>query len=189
GAGQRAEAGPEAEGGRPECQAGRRARAAERQAAGPCRARRGAGGAAKKSRVAAGQTVPERGIVMETVREIGPRLGIAPTCSALGLPRAAYYRRLRPPKPRAPRPLPQQALSPVERPVVLAKLHEDRFIDVAPTEIYAQLLDEGQHLCSIRTMYRVLAANEEVRERRRQRLHVPYAKPELLATTPNQVWS
>jgi len=126
---------------------------------------------------------------METVREIGPRLGIAPTCSALGLPRATYYRRLRPPKPRAPRPLPKQALSPVERQVVLAKLHEDRFIDLAPTEIYAQLLDEGQHLCSIRTMYRVLAANEEVRERRRQRLHVPYTKPELLATAPNQVWS
>jgi putative transposase len=126
---------------------------------------------------------------METVREMGPRLGIAPTCSALGLPRATYYRRLRPPKPRAPRPLPKQALSPVERQAVLAKLHEDRFIDLAPTEIYAQLLDEGQHLCSIRTMYRVLAENEEVRERRRQRLHVPYAKPELLATAPNQVWS
>ena len=72
---------------------------------------------------------------------------------------------------------------------MLATLHEDRFVDLAPTEIYAQLLDEGKHLCSIRTMYRVLAAAEEVRERRRQRLHPPYAKPELLATAPNQVWS
>ena len=126
---------------------------------------------------------------METVREMGPRFGIAPTCSALGLPRATYYRRLEPAKPRGPRPTPKQSLSPAERQAVLATLHEDRFIDLAPTEIYAQLLDEGQHLCSIRTMYRVLAENEEVRERRRQRLHVPYAKPELLATAPNQVWS
>jgi putative transposase len=126
---------------------------------------------------------------MEAVCEMGPRLGIAPTCSALGLPRATYYRRIRPAKPRGSRPVPKQTLSPTERQAVLATLHEDRFVDLAPTEIYAQLLDEGQHLCSIRTMYRVLAENEEVRERRRQRLHPPYAKPELLATAPNQVWS
>jgi putative transposase len=126
---------------------------------------------------------------METVTEMGPRLGIAPTCAALGLPRATYYRRMQPKKPRSPRPAPKQALSPAERQTVLATLHEDRFIDAAPTEIYAQLLDEGQHLCSIRTMYRVLAENQEVRERRRQRLHPVYAKPELLATAPNQVWS
>jgi putative transposase len=126
---------------------------------------------------------------MQTVREMGPRLGIASTCAALGLPRATYYRRIRPAKPRAPRPQPKQALSPTERQVVLATLHEERFVDLAPTEVYAQLLDEGQHLCSIRTMYRVLAENEEVCERRRQRLHPPYAKPELLATAPNQVWS
>lgn len=126
---------------------------------------------------------------MEAVREMGPRLGIAPTCSALGLPRATYYRRMQPARPRSPRSLPKQTLSPTEREQVLAVLHEDRFVDLAPTEIYAQLLDEGQHLCSIRTMYRVLAENEEVRERRRQRLHPVYAKPELLATAPNQVWS
>jgi putative transposase len=126
---------------------------------------------------------------MDTVREMGPRLGIASTCAALGLPRATYYRSIRPARPHAPRPQPKHALSPSERQEVLATLHEDRFVDLAPTEIYAQLLDEGRHLCSIRTMYRVLTENEEVRERRRQRQHVPYAKPELLATAPNQVWS
>ena len=68
-------------------------------------------------------------------------------------------------------------------------MHEVRFIDLAPTEIYAQLLDEGQHLCSIRTMYRVLAKNAEVRERRKQRQHPIFSKPKLLATGPNQVWS
>jgi len=76
-----------------------------------------------------------------------------------------------------------------ERRQVLAALHEDRFVDRAPAEIYASLLDEGVYLCSIRTMYRVLAANHEVRERRDQLTHPAYAKPELLATAPNQVWS
>ena len=68
-------------------------------------------------------------------------------------------------------------------------LHEDRFVDLPPTEVYATLLDEGTYLCSIRTMYRILAANNEVRERRNLLRHPTYAKPELLATGPNQVWS
>jgi putative transposase len=76
-----------------------------------------------------------------------------------------------------------------ERVRVLAVLHEDRFMDHAPAEVYATLLDEGVYLCSIRTMYRILAANHEVRERRDQLTHPAYAKPELLATGPNQVWS
>lgn len=76
-----------------------------------------------------------------------------------------------------------------ERRQVLAVLHEDRFVDRAPAEIYATLLDEGVYLCSIRTMYRILAANHEVRERRDLLTHPTYAKPELLATGPNQVWS
>ncbi len=76
-----------------------------------------------------------------------------------------------------------------ERVQVLAVLHQDRFMDRAPAEIYATLLDEGVYLCSISTMYRVLAANHEVRERRDQLTHPIYAKPELLATGPNEVWS
>ncbi len=124
------------------------------------------------------------------VNEVGERLGIEPTCDALGLPRATYYRhRAEGPKPAKQRPAPKQALAPEERQAVLDVLHEDRFVDLAPAEVFAQLLDENRYLCSIRTMYRILAANEEVRERRRQRVHPPYAKPELLATAPNQVWS
>jgi transposase InsO family protein len=80
-------------------------------------------------------------------------------------------------------------LSAAERQAVLNILHEARFVDQAPAEIYATLLDEGRYLCSIRTMYRLLAANNEVRERRNQRRHPVYSKPELLATGPNQVWS
>ncbi|MFY9657726.1 MAG: hypothetical protein WAK01_14290 [Methylocystis sp.] len=68
-------------------------------------------------------------------------------------------------------------------------LHEDRFVDKSPSEIYARLLDEGRYLCSIRTMYRILKENKEVRERRNQARHPNYEKPELLATAPNQVWS
>jgi putative transposase len=72
---------------------------------------------------------------------------------------------------------------------VLAELHSPRFVDQAPREIYATLLDEGRYLCSVRTMYRLLRAHNELRERRDQLRHPTYAKPELLATRPNQVWS
>src|SRR5256712_8926269 len=126
---------------------------------------------------------------MTTVTELGPRLGIAPTCAALGLPRATYYRHRRPQSAPAPRPRSPRALSPDDHAAVLARLHEPRFIDCAPAEVYATLLDEGQYLCSERTMYRILAENQEVRERRDQLRHPNYRKPELLATAPNQVWS
>jgi putative transposase len=87
-------------------------------------------------------------------------------------------------KRRSPR-----ALTEAERTEVLAVLHEPRFMDLAPAEIYATLLDEGRYLCSERTMYRVLAAHHEVRERRNQRRHPHYAAPELLARGPNELWS
>ena len=72
---------------------------------------------------------------------------------------------------------------------MLDVLHEERFVDLAPAEVYATMLDEGRYLCSERTMYRVLAENQEVRERRDQLRHPKYAAPELLATKPNQLWS
>lgn len=107
------------------------------------------------------------------------------------MPRETYYRRLRPPKPRetkakAPSP---RALSPIERTEVLAVLRSERFVDRAPTEVVATLLDEGTYHCSTRTMYRILSENREVRERRNQLTHPAYAKPEQMATAPNQVWS
>jgi len=127
---------------------------------------------------------------METLGEIGPRLGVARLCAALGVPAATYYRRRCPkPHPPAPRPSPPRTLPPAERTAVLAVLHEPRFVDRAPAEVYARLLDEGRYLCSERTMYRVLQANQEVRERRDQLCHPRYAAPELLATGPNQLWS
>jgi len=80
-------------------------------------------------------------------------------------------------------------LSPAERQLVLDVLHSERFVDQAPRAVYAQLLDEGTYLCSTRTMYRLLAAAGEVRERRNQLRHPVYRKPQLLAVAPNQVWS
>ena len=80
-------------------------------------------------------------------------------------------------------------LSAVERQTVLGLLRAPRFADQAPAEVYASLLDEGVYHCSIRTMYRILVANQEVRERRNQLRHPVYKKPELLAQAPNQVWS
>jgi len=114
---------------------------------------------------------------------------LAPACAALAIPRASVYRHRRAEPLTKPRPTPARALSAPERQVVLDTLHEPRFVDQTPTEVFATLLDEGVYLCSIRTMYRILDASHEIRERRRQRRHPVYQKPELLAEAPNQVWS
>ena len=115
---------------------------------------------------------------------------MAPACEALGVSRATFYRRQRPrPERQQPRPTPARALCEAEREHILDVLASPRFVDRSPGEVVATLLDEGQYLCSERTMYRVLAASAPVRERRRQREHPPYTKPELVATGPNQTWS
>ena len=118
------------------------------------------------------------------------QVGVAPACQALGVSRATFYRRQRPtPGHQQPRPTPARALCESEREHVLNVLASPRFVDRAPAEVAATLLDEGQYLCSERTMYRILAANQPVRERRNQRDHPQYTKPELVATGPNQTWS
>lgn len=127
--------------------------------------------------------------MIRAVAEMGHRLGVAPTCSAMGLPRSTYYRHRSPRTQKIGRPTPDRALSPDERQEVLSVLHDPRFVDDAPGQVYAALLDQGRYLCSERTMYRILEGNAEVRERRDQLRHPVYRKPELLATAPNQVWS
>jgi len=115
-------------------------------------------------------------------------VGIRTACSALDVPRAGFYR-WRTPKEKVIRPVPPLALSCAERGSVLDLLHSDRFVDKAPQEIYATLLDEKEYVCSVRTMYRILAQENELKERRKQVCRPHYAKPELLATGPNEVWS
>jgi putative transposase len=123
------------------------------------------------------------------VLELAPVVGLVAACAALAVSRATFYRHQSPPVPRATRPTPPRALPADERAHVLSVLNSERFADKAPAQVWAGLLDEEQHLCSVRTMYRILAAAGEVRERRNQLRHPHYAKPELLATAPNQVWS
>jgi putative transposase len=129
---------------------------------------------------------------MDAVEILAPDLGISPACNVFGVSRAGLYRRrakLTVPTVAQKRTAPPRALSEPEKQEVLDLLHSERFLDQAPQEVYATLLDEESYLCSIRTMYRILEANAEVKERRNQLRHPNYKKPELLATGPNQVWS
>ena len=127
---------------------------------------------------------------MKIIEETSAIDGIEATCAALEVCRATFYRRRRQPVfGPIRRSRPRRALSPEERALALAVLHEDRFADLAPAQVYASLLDEDRYLCSERTMYRILAASHEARERRAQLMHPRYAAPELLATGPNQLWS
>jgi putative transposase len=118
-------------------------------------------------------------------------LGVRSTCAALALAPATFYRYRNGPTAalaleRRP---PARALALRERQTVLDLLTSPRFCDDAPRQIWATLLDQGQYHCSVSTMYRILHAEDAVRERRDQLRHPTYSKPELLATAPNQVWS
>jgi putative transposase len=126
---------------------------------------------------------------MNTVVLLGKEVGIRRACNALDVSRAGFYRWKSPVRIKKVRPLPPLGLLPSERKTVLNILHEDRFIDKAPQEIYATLLDEKRYICSIRTMYRILEKEGEIKERRNQLIRPHYAKPELIAEAPNQVWS
>ncbi|HYW32915.1 MAG TPA: IS3 family transposase [Gemmatimonas sp.] len=117
-----------------------------------------------------------------------PLVGIVAACTALGVSRATFYRAKKPTVPPKPRPCPARALPEAERADVLSTLNSVRFADKAPAQVYATLLDEETFLCSIRTMYRILAAAGLVHERRNQRRHPPHVKPQLVARAPNQVW-
>jgi putative transposase len=132
-------------------------------------------------------------MIDQAIGELVPLVGVRAACQAVGRPRGSHYRRRRsiPPTPtpeRVASPQPQ-ALSQVERKEVLRVLHDPDHVDEAPATVYAKLLDQGVYLASTSTMYRILRAEGEVRERRRQATHPPAAKPELVAARPNAVWS
>lgn len=130
--------------------------------------------------------------MIQAANTLSRDVGKKAACLALKVPRATFYRHLNPShgKPESNRPTPPLALSHEERQQVLKVLHGESFQDKAPQEVYAALLDQGQYLCSTRTMYRILADEHgDVKERRRQVQRPHYKKPELLATDVNQVWS
>jgi putative transposase len=128
---------------------------------------------------------------MIAIEAVTARGETAALCQSIGLARATLYRRRRPARSSTPPPraASARALVPAERQAVLDVLHSERFVDQSPAEVHATLLEEHTYLCSTRTMYRILDAAQEVRERRDQARHPAYAKPELVATAPNQIWS
>ena len=140
--------------------------------------------------------------MMALTEELAKSQGMIAACDVLDVVRSAVYRfRQRAVDETAPRRFHvraasesdryahPRALSETERDEIVALLNSERFQDLSPREVYAQLLDEGKYTCSWRTMHRILSAMGSVRERRNQRRHPAYKKPELLATGPNQVWT
>ncbi len=133
--------------------------------------------------------------MIQLTQQLAATIGTAPACQALDVPRSSFYRAQQPPPlsipftPAPASPTSPRALSPAEKEQVRVVLNSERFQDQAPREVYATLLDEETYVCHWRTMYRILDEQQEVRERRNQLRHPVYAKPELLATQPNQLWS
>jgi len=128
------------------------------------------------------------------IAELAPKIGVRNACDVVGVAQASYYRRHRlSPSPQRSAPLPHKdrpqprALSESERSAILSELHSERFVDMAPTEVWATLLDDGRYLGSISTFYRLLRQAGESRERRRQATHPAAVKPELVANQPNSV--
>lgn len=124
--------------------------------------------------------------------EVESGKSVSLTCNAAGLSRATYYRNTKitvVQKTEIPAAISARAISPEEKIIILSRIHEERFIDLAPQEIWAKLMDEGYYYCSLRSFYRILKEVAETRERRNIKRHQNHEKPELIATAPNQVWS
>ena len=120
---------------------------------------------------------------MTIVDEHAPEVGVAPVCRAVDVSRATWYRRRK--KDRLaqvkPRRQPPRRLSDAERERIVNILCSDEFVDRSPRAVYAILLERGEYRCGVRTMYRILAEQKAVRERRPQRKHPQYVnEPELL---------
>lgn len=142
---------------------------------------------------------------MSAIQQLSQQaVAVSQACAALDMPRSSYYRAqvpvtttCSPLEPVPPTlaladktaPASPRALSETEKERLRQLLHSERFVDSSPYQVYGTLLDEGVYHCSISTMYRLLRHDGELRERRRQRAHPAYAKPELLATAPNQLWT
>jgi len=131
---------------------------------------------------------------MKIVDEHAPEVGIAPACRAVEVSRATWYRRRKKNAQNAApriqsRRRPPRRLSDAERERILDILCSDEFVDRSPRAVYAMLLERGEYCCSVRTMYRILAEQRAVRERRPQRKHPEYTAPICCARGPNELWS
>jgi putative transposase len=132
-------------------------------------------------------------MIDDAITELTPLVGVRAACAATGRAQASHYRRHRqspePVRPVRQRRVQPRALSQPERDTVRALLNSPDFVDKAPATMYHELLDEGVYVASVSSMYRILRAYREVRERRRHATHPARVKPELVATKPNQIWS
>ena len=130
---------------------------------------------------------------MSAAEQLAQDVGTSKACDALDVSRASLYRQrdrqTTPARDAAPKRRSSRALPESEREQVRQALYSERFMDKSPYQVYARLLDDGEYLCSVRTMYRILADDNASKERRNQLKRPKYVKPELLATGPNQVWS
>ena len=127
---------------------------------------------------------------MQSLETLARQVGVQAACEALTVPRSSWYATRRPKPtvtPRATLP-PPNALTPTEKAAVLAELNRERFADQTPYEVYPHLLDEGRYLCSLRGLYRILAENQAVRDRRDQLRHPARPAPQVIARQPNRVW-
>ena len=131
--------------------------------------------------------------MIDSVQQIAPVIGVVRACETVAMPRATFYRHRDEGKDSSSSKTMESTSTPTRRPSprrlgqderqqVKDLLHSERFVDAAPAEVVATLLDEKVYLCSERTMYRILEEAGESRERRDQLSHPPYVKPELLAT-------
>ena len=134
-------------------------------------------------------------MITPLVEELASHTDVKTACALLGRPRGSHYRAQaratapRPAREPAPHPAPRNALTDAERAQVLGVLTSDRFVDKSVAQAWATLLDEGTYLCSMSTMHRILRAHGAAGERRAQATHPARTRPELVATTPGQVWS
>jgi len=126
---------------------------------------------------------------MAAAAQLAAVSGVSIVCQALGVSRASFYRHHQlPPATNKLRSKPKRAFSQAEQQTVLKVLSSKRFVDKLPVEIYTTLLNEGTYLCSVRTMYRILAQEDDIRERRNHLRHSSYNKTDSLVTQPNQFW-
>ncbi len=127
--------------------------------------------------------------MIETTEALAKNIEISTACKMLGVPRSSLYRARQPKAAAKPRPRPKRALTEADKTEVRQLLNSERFVDLAPRQVYANLLDEEIYLCHWRTMYRILDEHQESNERRNQLKHPPTAIPRWEATGPRQLWS
>lgn len=126
---------------------------------------------------------------MKLVQYQADRGSIRAICQALKVSRATFYRHRNQQPKQSQKTSHPRRLSAPERQQILDILCSPEFMDLSPYQIHAKLLQRGQYLCSVRTMYRLLHENSATLERRQLRRHPDYPKPQLQAQAPNQIWT